>query len=525
MSDGTRLHNEPPWTFDVAVSDIKVEFTHPLRAGRGAPIRCRVTIERVYFAVSKPIVRTSACVPFDSTVAFPGFVAKAVTSLGFNHVESSLERVVDWLERHSIAIEVYGVRGFSDLEPHLEGHSHGSVVVSYFDCATGAIDQVLDLRDDAGTTIGKLSFSAVVREVSEISVQFLRLKLTGLPPVVNSLINKSHKNERVNPYLKYQYSRNWPAVEHGDLKAVYSEVRHGCDSPEWDNLPILRFQSSLADLFRHSIRVHITHHGKFRHIPLGHANLLFRTLVAKGHKLKERDILVFRGDLAKTGMQIEGKLLLSGLPRFAQGQALRAGRPLRTEEGLINFKPLLGWVIAPELPVCESSGADSNSGSSDRSRSDTDGSRRQSRGRATGPASDDEDHKEKSLRHTSHVRGRGSSTDHLDKDSREGGRGGDDNAVDSAQDEALSVPRLNRSRSVGSMPLALDPSLAQGDTEALIIFEEEDEATAPSTKPPLWGSDDDEERLAEVAARTGLAELVLDPTFVPQFDETNPFRS
>jgi C2 domain len=514
MGDGATLHDEFPWSFALYTCGIHASFDDP-RGRMGEIVRCQVTMERLLRNRGQPDVRTSACSPFGPTVAFPGFDARTVLFLDYNRDESSLEQVCAWLQQNFITIEIHSMREKGAR------HSRASVRISYFDCATGAVDHTLNLRDINGKTIGKLSFSVAMQEVAEISVRMQRVKLTGLP--------NPDKKRSINPYLKYQYSRNWPAVHRGELKAVYSEVRHKTHNPVWEDLPVLRFRSSLTDLFRHSIQVHVTHHGKVRHIPLVHASLLFRSLVSKGHKLKEKDVIVFHGDLPKSGARIEGKLLLSGLPRFSQGLADGPGRPLHIEEGLINFKKMLPWVVAPELPII--SDADSESDSSSGSRDNVDKSRRKKK---PAPASDDEDDKQSSLRHTSHVRDHGSLDSYQDANGPESDNNDDaagvpheSQAVDLGdQAGAMSLPRLNRSRSVGSMPFALDQPHhhAKHHTGALILFEEDGEPTTPSIFERALQDQRDDERIAEAAVRTGLAELVLEPSASADLDETNPFR-
>lgn len=367
-----------------------------------------------------------------------------------------------------------------------------------------------------GEERGRLRCSIRAEEISEISVHIGELQLEDLPAVETNLTNGLH------PYLKYQFSQNWPAVRSGHLKAVYSEIRHRSLSPMWEDLPVLRFHSSLREMFTNSIQVHINHKAQVRHIPVARANLLFRTLISRGHVFKEQDRIKFNGTLRANNARIKGWLRLFGLPHFAQGSAARAGRPLHTEAGLLNFKPLLPWVTKPDLEIIKQRDDDTISDSED--------NRKVKRA-----ASDDLHDKIAAMRHATDSKMPKSEKQGKTSPKPDDSNGDENSAEDSfsmsstegddlrpAKDApALSLPKRSRSRSVGDLSSALQdrPNHHEKHHAAeLIVFD--DDFAGPGSLPEPSNS----AVLAEVGVATGLAELVLDPNFEPPLDTSNPFR-
>lgn len=103
-----------------------------------------------------------------------------------------------------------------------------------------------------------------MNQVSNIAVLFKEIKLRHLKP----------QNKECNPYLKYAYSRQWPLVVEGKMRACYSAVQYNTTDPKWSDLPEMRFHGSIKEILQESIVLHVTHHGKMTNTTLGRCNVL-----------------------------------------------------------------------------------------------------------------------------------------------------------------------------------------------------------------------------------------------------------
>ncbi len=254
---------------------------------------------------------------------------------------SEVEGVIHWLKTHFI---------YLNLELKTSGTKNVQRVqlkLSYFDCATGTVSHLLPVCYENGKRAATMHVNIAFTEVSEISVHFHKIQFRDLKPLNHNKVQNLH------PYLKYQFSKNWPAVKEGRIKAVHSEIRHRSLAPEWTDLPVLSFRTSLTQLLRHKIIVHVMHHGKTRNRQVATANLIFSTLIRKGRRFTDNTKIGFSGSLhdndGKT--HISGSLHLTGLPHFAQVVKMNNSNvPIRTEEGLEHAKPLISSVMLPEIP-------------------------------------------------------------------------------------------------------------------------------------------------------------------------------
>lgn len=225
----------------------------------------------------------------------------------------------------------------------------GSVSLDLLTACTGPVDHNLPIKNADGVTVGRLNFSLEMTQLSNVAVIFKYIRVRNLRSVEPHV-------QGVNPYLKYGYSKQWPLIQERKLKAVYSSIQQQNSSPEWRDLPWLRFKTSLNELVRESIVVHITHKGRSHNIPIGRVNLLFRTLVDNGKSFKEEDTISFKGPLKVDNAEIEGTLNFKFLPRFAQMVPINVIRKaIHTEKGIFDAMPLLPWLPKPAIPMLRSS--------------------------------------------------------------------------------------------------------------------------------------------------------------------------
>lgn len=219
---------------------------------------------------------------------------------------------------------------------------YGTVSVDLYTIATGPVEHNLPITDFNGKVVGRLNFFVEMNQVSNIAVIFREIKLRHLKP---------HGKE-CNPYLKYAYSKVWPSVQDGKIKACYSIPQQNTTDPCWTDLPELRFEASLRELLLESIVLHVTHHGKLTNTTLGRCNLLFRTLVDNGKTFKDEDLISFKGPLKVENAEIEGTLVFKFLPKFAQMKAVNLVRKaIHTEKGIFDAVPLLPNLPQPKISV------------------------------------------------------------------------------------------------------------------------------------------------------------------------------
>jgi len=122
--------------------------------------------------------------------------------------------------------------------------------------------------------------------------------------------------------------------------------------PKWTDLPELRFKSSLKEILKESIVLHVTHHGKLTNTTLGRCNLLFRTLVDNGKTFKDEDLVSFKGPLKVDNAEIQGTLTFKFLPRFAQMKPVNIVRKaIHTEKGIFDAAPLITGLPQPHCPI------------------------------------------------------------------------------------------------------------------------------------------------------------------------------
>eukprot|EP01114_Cavostelium_apophysatum_P021932 TRINITY_DN778_c0_g1_i1.p1 TRINITY_DN778_c0_g1~~TRINITY_DN778_c0_g1_i1.p1 ORF type:complete len:514 (-),score=137.89 TRINITY_DN778_c0_g1_i1:78-1619(-) len=228
----------------------------------------------------------------------------------------------------------------------------GQCSVDLYTLATGPVDHNLSLQDGEGNVVGRMFFSVDMAQVTEVLVMLKEIHVKNLRSTEEDVFN-------LNPYLKYAYSKDWPAIADGKMKATYSETQYKMPSPSWSEsqMPWLKFRASLNELVKESLVMHVTHKGKYTNTTLGRCNLLFRTLVDGGKSFKEEDLISFKGPLNKkdSGTTIEGRLLFKHLPIFAQMKPIAGGRQaVHTEKGIYDAMPLLTWVPRPSVPVFHS---------------------------------------------------------------------------------------------------------------------------------------------------------------------------
>ena len=112
-----------------------------------------------------------------------------------------------------------------------------------------------------------------MRQQANISVLFKEIRLKNLPPAPN--------HSECNPYLKYGYSKNWLAIQDGKMRANYSSVQYNTSDPSWsDDLPEVRFYSSLKDLLHESVVLHVTHKGKLHNTTIGRCNVSIQNSIS-----------------------------------------------------------------------------------------------------------------------------------------------------------------------------------------------------------------------------------------------------
>jgi hypothetical protein len=136
--------------------------------------------------------------------------------------------------------------------------------VDLWTIATGPIEHNLPILDTNKKVVGRLNFFVEMEQVSNIAVCFKEVQLRHLKPL---------NNKECNPYLKYAFSLDWPAVVEGREKACYSNVQYNTTDPHWSDLPELRFKSSLKEILHESVVLHVTHHGKLTNTTLGRCNV------------------------------------------------------------------------------------------------------------------------------------------------------------------------------------------------------------------------------------------------------------
>lgn len=242
----------------------------------------------------------------------------------------------------------YQVHSISELEQRYlrlkcfrsKADLYGSLQLDLWTIATGPVDHNLPLLDADKKVVGRLHFSCEMRQIASVTVQFKEVKMKNLPYPAN--------HSECNPYLKYGYSKNWLAIQDGKMKAHYSQVRYHTTNPVWaDDLPEIRFSTSLKELLHESIVLHVTHKGKIHNTTIGRCNLLFRTLVDNGKGFKDDDLISFKGPLKIDRAEIEGTLIFKYLPKLAQMKPVNAvKRAIHNENGIYDAVPLL-----PNLPV------------------------------------------------------------------------------------------------------------------------------------------------------------------------------
>jgi len=220
---------------------------------------------------------------------------------------------------------------------------YGSVAVDLYTIATGVVEHDLPIIDFASKTVGRLNFHVKMNQICNIAVCFKEIQLRNLKPV--------GKGE-CNPYLKYAYSKDWPDVVEGIVKATYSSVQHNNVEPYWNDLPPLRFFASLQELLSESIVLHVTHHGLITNTTLGRCNLLFKTLVDNGKTFRDDDLISFKGPLKIENAEIEGQLTFKFLPRFAQMKPISTTKKaIHTEKGIYDAVPFIFGLPKPNCPI------------------------------------------------------------------------------------------------------------------------------------------------------------------------------
>jgi hypothetical protein len=297
-----------------------------------------------------------------------------------------------------------------------------------------------------------------------VSLRFLKLGFKHLKAVDAQVVSG------LDPYVKYQYSKYWPLVEHGRMKAVYSTIQHRTLNPFWEDLPTLNFKTTLKEMLGNSVVVHCAHHGASQHTTVARANLLFRTLVDSGKTFKEKDTITFNGPLKQDGATIYGELVFSGLPHFAQVKPVNvAHKPIHTEEGLHDCVKLLPWVVDPDLPFLSTSDTPSN-----------------------------------------RVGGTGKVARHLD-DAAQNASAPSARRQESPDDTDRGL-RRTRSKSVGAFGAAFSEAMAAQKQAELAMVDDLITFGTPTPRKPTESRIPDEnqdELLREVAEATGIAELML----------------
>lgn len=258
-----------------------------------------------------------------------------------------MDFVKNQLESKSLKIQV-----FCQHDERTNKQPLGTCTVDFYTMATGPVDHNLPLFDAEKATVGRMNFSVEMVQISDVVVTLKEIHVKNLHSEEDDLFS-------INPYLKYAYSKDWPAIIDGRMRATYSETIHRNPSPNYEErqLPLLKFRASLNELVKESLVMHVTHKGKITNTTLGRCNLLFRTLVDGGKSFKEEDLISFKGPLNKkdSGTTIEGRLVFKHLPVFAQMKALSGGRmAVHNEKGIFDAMPLLTWVPKPILPVIHS---------------------------------------------------------------------------------------------------------------------------------------------------------------------------
>ncbi len=143
-------------------------------------------------------------------------------------------------------------------------HLIGTVSVDLHTIATGPVEHNLPILDINEKVVGRLNFCVEMEHTTNVAAVFREVKLRELTPI---------NGKECNPYLKYAYSLHWPAVVEQKMKAFYSPVIYNTTAPEWTDLPELRFKTTLQELLKESIVLHITHHGNFSNTTLGKCNV------------------------------------------------------------------------------------------------------------------------------------------------------------------------------------------------------------------------------------------------------------
>jgi len=222
----------------------------------------------------------------------------------------------------------------------------GTCAVDLWTIATGPVNHNLPLEVN-GKSVGRIGFSVEMVEYSDIICRFQDVSVLGLKPIFGE--------DQLNSMLKFGYSKVWNQIEHGKLKAIYSEIIENDFNPSWNDLPILKFKAPLNDMISQSIVLHVVHKTKNKELVIGRCLLLFRSLVeGSGEDFKEDDLIEFGGPLeSKTSdIIIKGHLTFRNLPHFAQ---MRPINPIKdavnTEKGVIDAVSILSWLPKPEKPI------------------------------------------------------------------------------------------------------------------------------------------------------------------------------
>mmetsp|Transcript_15371 Transcript_15371/g.21432 ORF Transcript_15371/g.21432 Transcript_15371/m.21432 type:complete len:449 (+) Transcript_15371:56-1402(+) len=217
---------------------------------------------------------------------------------------------------------------------------YGETTVDLYTLATGPLDHDLPIIGADKHVVGRLAFTVVMEHFTEVVATFQFIKITNLFPLPG--------HQRTHAYLRYGHSTTWRQNGYFEESRVYDDT----ENPEWWDLVPVDFVTSWARFVKESIDIAVCHHGTWTDGEYGHCNLIFvkpgKNMMTEG---KESH---FQGPLKYGNCKIEGKVVVTGLPKYGQmipTSSLK--KSIHTENGIYDSQPLLIGLPLPKCPIIE----------------------------------------------------------------------------------------------------------------------------------------------------------------------------